>query len=104
MTTLTHHEARTYITQAHQALTAAGLAVVDAHIDTPEQAAELGREYARLTLNTGGRVVQGLIWSDWSGWAVSTHNDHHPVLPDTPTPTPKALAAAAAPLIRTLDR
>lgn len=104
MTTLTHHEARTYAHQTRRALEAAGITVSDTHIDTPDQAAEYGREYAYLTLTTGSRVVQGLIWSDWGGWAVSTHNDHHPVLPGHTHPDPQALAAAAAPLIRTLAR
>lgn len=104
MTTLTHHEARTYITQARDALAAAGLTIAHTHIDTPDQAAELGREYAYLTLNTHSRVVQGLVWSDWGGWAVATHNDHHPILPNTTTPDPKDLAAAAAPLIHALAR
>ena len=90
-----------YIHQVADQLCDHGIAVSHIHIDTPEQAEEMGREYARLDL-TGTDLAQSLIWSDHSGWTTSTWADHYPILPGQISPIPEAVVKEAASHIHTL--
>ena len=93
-----HHP---YIHQVADALRKAGVPVAYVHIDTPEQAADRGREYALIELTTD-RPVQSFIWTDRHGWMTSTHADHYAILPGEIRPDPAAVAKEASTHIHTL--
>lgn len=91
----------TYIHQVADQLRAHGIHVSHTHIDTPETADHMGRNYARLDL-TGAGPAQSLIWTDHSGWLTSTWADHYPLLGGEISPAPGAVARAAGVHIHTL--
>lgn len=90
-----HHEVRPYIDHLANALANKGIRVAHIRIDTPEQAAELGREWACIDL-AGEHARYSLVWSDWRGWMVSTHADHYPLLEGDPCPATRDVASGAA--------
>lgn len=101
MTTV-HAEVSTYIHQVADQLNKTGITITHAHIDTPEQAAYMGREYARLELANAG-PAQSLIWTDHNGWMTSTWTDHYPLLPGQIHPTSTEVAREVASHIHTLN-
>lgn len=96
-----HATIRTYIHTVAAQLRKAGIAVAGVHIDTPEQAAECRREYARIDL-AAERPVQSLVWADYEGWLTATHADHFPLQASQIFPDPADLAREVASHIHTL--
>lgn len=96
-----HVEVQQYAQQVAAQLRARDITVSHVHVDTPEEAAEIGREYIRVGLAHAG-LARALVWSDQMGWMTSTWADHYPLLGGEISPDPGAVARAAASHIHTL--
>lgn len=92
----------TYIHQVADQLTKAGITVSHTHIDTPEHATHMGRDYARIDLTNAG-PAQALIWTNHNGWMTSTWADHYPIQGGEPHPAPAEVAREVASHIHTLS-
>lgn len=90
-----------HINQVADHLRKAGVGVRHIHIDDPEQALELGRDYGRIDLEGAG-LAQSLVWADHRGWMTSTHADHYPIQDGRTHPDPADVAREAATHIHTL--